>query len=127
MVDWGRNKKNTAAFIAAFEELKQSLTKEELDTKYQELKEQLVPDEEDILKLPPASAADNIKSFFSIFKPVQGFFITPILLNLNILIFAAMAASGVAAPNCISVSNRCLSICWRSQVVIFARAAVVER
>src|SRR5690606_34795589 len=37
----------------------------------------------------------QIKDFFSIFKPTQGFFITPILLDLNILIFILMAISGV--------------------------------
>ena len=55
MMDWGKNKKNVANFIATFEELKPTLMKEELDAKYQELNEQLVSQEEDILKLPPAT------------------------------------------------------------------------
>ena len=95
MMDWGKNKKNVANFIAAFEKLKPTLTKEELDAKYHELNEQLVSQEEDILKLPPATTTEEIKDFFSIFKPTQGFFITPILLDLNILIFILMAISGV--------------------------------
>jgi len=95
MMDWGKNKKNVANFIANFEELKPTLTKEELDAKYQEIKEQLVSQEEDILKLPPATTTEQIKDFFSIFKPTQGFFITPILLDLNILIFILMVISGV--------------------------------
>ncbi|MCP4269697.1 MAG: rhomboid family intramembrane serine protease [Candidatus Brocadiaceae bacterium] len=33
--------------------------------------------------------------FFSIFKPTSGYFITPILINLNLLIFILMAVSGV--------------------------------
>jgi rhomboid protease GluP len=95
MMDLGKNKKNVANFIATFDELKPTLTKEELDTKYQELSEQLVSQEEDILKLPPATTTEQIKDFFSIFKPTQGFFITPILLDLNILIFILMVISGV--------------------------------
>lgn len=95
MMDWGKNKKNVANFIANFEELKPTLTKEELDAKYQELNEHLVSQEEDILKLPPATTTEQIKDFFSIFKPAQGFFITPILLDLNILIFILMAIGGV--------------------------------
>lgn len=95
MLDWGKNKKNIANFIDTFLELKPSLTKDELDVKYQELNEQLVSQEEDILKLPPATTAEQIKDFFSIFKPTQGFFITPILLNLNILIFILMVIKGV--------------------------------
>jgi len=95
MMDWGKNKKNVANFIATLEELKPTLTTEELNTKYQELNEQLVSQEEDILKLPPATTTEQIKDFFSIFKPTQGFFITPILLDLNILIFILMVISGV--------------------------------
>lgn len=95
MMDWGKNKKNVANFIATFEELKPTLTKEELEAKYKELSEQLVSQEEDILKLPPATKTEQIKGFFSIFKPTQGFFITPILIDLNILIFILMAISGV--------------------------------
>lgn len=95
MMDWGKNKKNVTNFITNFEELKFTLTIEELDSKYQELTEQLVSQEEDILKLPPATTTEQIKNFFSIFKPKQGFFIAPILLDLNILIFILMAINGV--------------------------------
>lgn len=94
MMDWGKNKKNVSNFIARFEELKPSLTIEELDAKYQGLKEQIVSKEEDILKLPPATTTEQIKDFFSIFKPTKGFFITPILLDLNILIFILMVING---------------------------------
>lgn len=95
MIDWGKNKKNVNNFIANFEELKPTISTEELAIKYQELKEHLVSEEEDILKLPPATTAGQLKDFFSIFKPIQGFFVTPILLDLNILIFILMAISGV--------------------------------
>lgn len=95
MMDFGKNKKNVAKFIDSFKGLKQTITEEEIDTKYQELKEQLVSQEEDILKLPPATTTGKIKDFFSVFKPTQGLFITPILLDLNILIFILMAISGV--------------------------------
>ncbi|HTN18156.1 MAG TPA: hypothetical protein VL092_10770, partial [Chitinophagaceae bacterium] len=95
MADWGKNKENVAYFIQTLETLKQTLSVEELDTKYQTLTEQLVPEEEDILKLPPPTTTEKISGFFSIFKPQEGFFITPILIDLNILIFIIMAFSGV--------------------------------
>jgi rhomboid protease GluP len=95
MMDWGKNKKNVINFISSLEALILTLTKEELDTKYQELNEQLISQEDDILKLPPATTTEQIKDFFSIFKPTRGFFITPVLLDLNILIFILMALSGV--------------------------------
>jgi rhomboid protease GluP len=107
MMDWGKNKKTVASFIATFEEEKLSLPEEELDTKYQQLKEQLVAQEEDILKLPPATTTENIKGFFSIFIPSPGFFITPILVDLNILIFILMAMSGanIMLPDNASLLN----------------------
>jgi rhomboid protease GluP len=95
MMDWGKNKKNVANFIATFEEIKTTLTKDALDIKYEKLSEQLVSQEDDIIKLPPPTTTEKIRDFFSIFKPTQGFFITPILLDLNIFIFILMAISGV--------------------------------
>ena len=95
MFDWGKNKKNVAKFITTFEEVKTTLTMEEVDAKYEELNEQIVPQEEDILKLPPATTSEQITDFLSIIKPTQGYFITPILLNINILIFILMAITGV--------------------------------
>ena len=95
MIDWGKNKKNIVKFIASFEELKSILTKEALDTKYQELRGRLVSQEEDLLMLPPATTTEQVNDFFYIFKPTKDFFITPILLDLNILIFILMAISGV--------------------------------
>ena len=95
MMDWGKNKKNVANFISQLNEIKLTLTKEELDTEYQKFKDHIVSDEEDILKLPPATATAQIKDFFSIFIPKQGFYITAILLDLNIFIFILMAISGV--------------------------------
>jgi rhomboid protease GluP len=38
----------------------------------------------------------EISSFFSIFTPRQGYFVTPILLNINILVFILMIGSGAS-------------------------------
>ena len=95
MMDWGKNKKNIARFSATFNELKSAFTAEELAWKYEALQPHLVADEQDILKLPPATTKENISGFFSLFKPTEGYFITPILLNVNIIIFILMGISGV--------------------------------
>lgn len=107
MMDWGKNKKNVADFIVGFEELKSTFTKEELDVKYQELNEKLVSHEEDMLKLPPATTTEQIKDFFSVFKPTKGFFVTPILLDVNIFIFILMVISGanIMSPDSESLLN----------------------
>lgn len=93
-MDWGKNKKNVTQFISGLEELTTTLSKEEIDIKYQELSGQLAPEDEDAVRLCHATPGEHIKDFFSVFRPTQGFFITPILLDLNILIFILMAASG---------------------------------
>lgn len=95
MVDWGRNKKNVNAFIAQLETLKQNISPEELDEKYRQLAEQFIPSEEDVLTADTGTTGVQFKGFLSLFKPVPGYFITPILVNLNLLIFILMAINGV--------------------------------
>jgi rhomboid protease GluP len=94
MIDLGRNKKNVASFISALKSLKENTSNEQLEQKYFELKPNLVSEEDDILKLPPLTTTQEIKNVFSIFVPTQGFFVTPVLINLNILIFVLMVISG---------------------------------
>ncbi len=95
MIDWGKNKKNIANFISTFNELRSTFTAEELAAKYLNLKETNISNEEDVLKLPPPTTTEQISDFFSIFKPTKGYFITPLLIDANILIFILMAISGV--------------------------------
>lgn len=95
MMDWGKNKKNIEKFILTFNALKLKLTKEELVLKYEEIATNIAPEEDDILKLPPLTTTEQITGFFSIFRPTKRFFVTPLLLDINILLFILMAISGV--------------------------------
>ncbi|MFA5971180.1 MAG: rhomboid family intramembrane serine protease [Lentimicrobiaceae bacterium] len=95
MMDWGKNKQNIEKFILLFNALKLKLTKEELVLKYEELSANLAPEEDDILKLPPPTTTEQITGFFTIFRPTKGFFVTPLLLDINILLFILMVISGV--------------------------------
>jgi rhomboid protease GluP len=95
MVDWGKNKKNIENLIATYNVLKSSFTSEELARKYEELKPNLISKEQDVLSQPPPTTKEKITSVFAIFKPTQGYFITPIIINLNIAIFILMVISGV--------------------------------
>ncbi|WEK17429.1 MAG: rhomboid family intramembrane serine protease [Candidatus Pedobacter colombiensis] len=97
MVDFGKNKKNVNQLITAIEELTTDFSTQELELKYEALT--LVADEDDDLTRAPATASENFKSFFSIFVPQNGYFITPILLNLNLLVFILMLLMGVDAFN----------------------------
>ncbi len=95
MVDWGKNKKNIENLVSTFNKLKNSFDTEELSKKYEELKPSLVSKEQDALSQPPPTTKEKLTSVFAIFKPTQGYFITPILINLNIAIFILMVISGV--------------------------------
>ena len=52
-------------------------------------------EEEDNLSTPQVDGKKKMPFFFSLFKPTAGYFITPVLINTNILIFIAMIISGV--------------------------------
>ncbi|WP_316820278.1 rhomboid family intramembrane serine protease [Pedobacter gandavensis] len=95
MFDFGKNKKNIKQLISAIEELKPNFNLEELELKYEALT--LVADEDDELTQAPATAAQNFKSFLSIFVPEKGYIVTPVLLNLNLLVFILMVLTGVSA------------------------------
>ena len=95
MVDWGKNKKNVDSFLTLFQKTKEIVSHENISEKIITLRNQFVPPNEDILILPPETKSEKIKTFFFIFVPKNGFSITPILLDLNILIFAIMTISGI--------------------------------
>lgn len=95
MFDWGKNKDNVENFISGFNDIKNAFTKEELEEKYKALSLNFSPVNEDVLNTAPLSAKQKINNFFSIFIPTEGYTITPIILNLNILVFAVMAIFGV--------------------------------
>lgn len=95
LVDWGKNKKNTDAFISKFKSIKNEINLGEIDSKYTEIEKDFVSEEEDIINRPPLSQKEKVSEFFSLFKPTEGYFITPILLCLNIVIFIIMTITGV--------------------------------
>jgi rhomboid protease GluP len=107
MVDWGKNKENIESLIRTFNRLKNVYTPEELEQKYEELKPNLVSKEQDALSQPAPTTKEKLTSAFAIFKPTNGYFITPILINLNIAIFVLMVISGVnfLLPDNVSLIN----------------------
>lgn len=97
IIDWGRNKSNIKKFLLLFNSLADTLPEAEWNHLYEQLKEGLVIGEETEDPLSPA-AQDSIKpfkAFIYLFKPANGYYITPILLNVTILIFILMAITGV--------------------------------
>lgn len=96
IVDWGKNKENISKFITTFNEVKGLLSEEYLANKYENLKPHLVSEQENVLDQGPITLKEKIVDIFSIFIPKKGYFITPILININIAVFIIMAISGVS-------------------------------
>ncbi len=96
MVDWGKNKKTINHFIATFEEVKSTITAEEIEFKQAELLRHFNSWEEDPFTKAPETTGEKIRSFLLIFTPQEGYFITPILIDLNIIVFVLMALCGVS-------------------------------
>lgn len=95
LMDWGKNKKNVEALLSKLEEVKVSLTQEEIETKLTDLRQGYAAKDDDILSKPPSTTKEKITDFFSIFKPTEGYFVSPILININLLVFILMLISGV--------------------------------
>jgi rhomboid protease GluP len=95
VMDWGKNKKNVETLLSKIKEVKKVFTQEEIESKLVELRKGYASKEDDVLNKPPSTTKEKITDFFSIFKPTEGYFISPILININILIFIMMLISGV--------------------------------
>lgn len=95
LMDWGKNKKNIEYLLAKFEEVKNVVTQEDIEMKLVELRQGYASKEDDILSKPPSTTKEKITDFFSIFKPTEGYFVSPILININLFVFVLMLISGV--------------------------------
>lgn len=95
ILDWGKNKNNVNALHEKYEEIKSTISQEEIENKLTELRQSYVSADDNILNKPPSTSKDKITGLFSIFKPTSGYFISPILLTINLLVFIMMLVSGV--------------------------------
>ena len=95
VMDWGKNKKNIETLIATIGEVKGQITQEEVQEKFLALETDKIAAEDDVLNRPPSTAKDKISGFLSVFTPTEGYFVSPILINLNVGVFIIMILSGV--------------------------------
>lgn len=94
MMDWGKNKKNVQQFTDLLADNGISSSPDQLEQTYEEFKIRLPAPEEDILNKPPAAGKEKWSGFFALFIPREGYYITPILVDLNVAIFVLMVLSG---------------------------------
>src|ERR1051326_4315004 len=93
ITDWGKNKKNLQLFVATFKEIRGRITTQELIERAVYLPSKFTAENTAPL-IRQQTTVEKIRNFFAIFNPIKGYFITPILLDLNILIFFFMVANG---------------------------------
>jgi rhomboid protease GluP len=95
MIDWGRNKKTVDRFEELYYELKYSVSAEEAESDYNALASEFTPPDRDTLKQPGPDARAKRRESLSLFIPAKAFFVTPIIVDINIAVFILMAIFGV--------------------------------
>lgn len=94
IIDWGKNRKNIDSFFAAFKISREEIDNLNIEEQYAEIARNFNSSEEDIIQ-PPLNKKEKISGLFSLITPTEGYFVTPIIVILNILVFAVMAIAGV--------------------------------
>jgi len=94
LMDWGRNKKNIREFLDAFTE-SSAIEKTSSDEETEAPADEQVCIEPTDLPVSVLSGKTSWKGIISLFLPTRSFLITPLIIDLNILIFLAMALSGI--------------------------------
>jgi len=95
LLNFGTNKYNIESLIEEIESLKIKQSLEALEQKEALLPEQYTCTQGEETLESTLKHQKVFKNIFSIFVPVEGYFITPILIIINILAFIAMSISGV--------------------------------
>ncbi len=99
MWDMGKNRKVLQRFLELFQTLLASTTSDQRRSRYRDFGALLTPAEEDRLLLPPPTARERAADAFSMFRPVRGYAVTPVLLIANIIVFVLMLMNGASIMN----------------------------
>ena len=94
--DRGDNKENIENFEKLFADRRYAAKPEDLDERYEQLRPQMVstPADRSFKRKPGEPKDKGANPFYMLFLPRKGYFVTPIIIELNILIFLLMALSG---------------------------------
>lgn len=92
LIDWGKNKDNIENFIRECDLIQLSLTEDQINEKLALIN---ANNEAGIINESPATSLNKNQSFLSFFIPREGYYVTPIIIDINILLFILMALSGV--------------------------------
>lgn len=90
--DFGNNKKNIETFLAKMEEVRRELPADQHAIIKARMAELMKRGDEDELN-PNSNAAKEVDKWWSIFIPKKDFFITPLIIDINVLLFILMVIS----------------------------------
>lgn len=96
MYDAGKNKRHVEDFMEAFAKIQSSWPEAQIEEEIRGLSPVFDSTEVDQLTLPRPDFKANVTGFVSFFIPRKDFFITPIIIDLNLLVFILMMISGVS-------------------------------
>jgi len=93
IIDWGKNKENIENLIKQWDYIQSSSTEAQIDEKLTSVNDYL---ETEAANESPGTSLEKNRSFLSFFIPREGYYVTPIIVDINILVFILMALSGVS-------------------------------
>ncbi|MBX2842779.1 MAG: rhomboid family intramembrane serine protease [Flammeovirgaceae bacterium] len=94
MVDKGENSRNIKAFLRFFREIKAQKDGFDLNRDYLKIAGYLQEGRDHLLEFP-STELEKIKQAFSFIVPTKSYFITPIIIIINVLVYLTMLLSGV--------------------------------
>lgn len=100
--DFGQNKLNIDTFLSTLEAVKNEMSEVEVNDRWSELADQFsAPTTSETIDNFQPNENEEKKNFFSLLIPSGEFFITPILIYINVLVFVGMVVSGanILTPN----------------------------
>jgi len=93
IIDWGKNKENIENLIKQWDYIQSSSTEAQIDENLTSVNDYL---ETERGNESPGTSLEKNRSFLSFFIPREGYYVTPIIVDINILVFILMALSGVS-------------------------------
>ncbi len=110
ILDYGKNKKNLRRFYEEFDSLFEESNKDEAVKFYHEIEHEIAEIQQMIADGQREEFTENtgmITSFKDLFKPKEGYYVTPILVGLNILIYiiASLLGTHFFAPTADQLLN----------------------
>jgi rhomboid protease GluP len=94
IIDWGRNRRNIDLFFSSYQQKKGEIASMNVDEQYEDLSKVFASNDGDS-KGSPLDEKEKVSGLFSLVLPKGGYFITPVIVLLNVLVFIIMLLSGV--------------------------------